>query len=225
MSHTKLLRTALVTCFALCAGACADPMPPAGPGPVGPVEPPPPPPPLDCERTAAAAAEPLVWKRGDVLATDLGTALALPPEALCSELGALACTEVHLVPLGGNDAAQSGLYERPAGPLASTPMATERLVLAACAERVDRDARGPAELFALDLSLAALDPDQSATRAALEQDGGALFRRLLTRDPSAEELAVLVDLARPEAGRATTAREWATAACLAVVTHTEMLFF
>lgn len=185
--------------------------------PLGPV------PPLACETATPPVPEPLIWKRVGPLATDLAAALSLPPEALCNELGVLPCTSVHQVPLGGSDPIGTGLYSPPPRPLATTPLALDRLMLAACSERVTRDLSGSPEIFThIDLSLPALDP--AADRAAMEADARILYQRLLMRDATDAELAILVDLARSDASGTPTAREWASLSCFAVGTTTEAIF-
>ncbi len=219
-------RNTLPFLVALAALGCGHDYPPAGPRPTEPGPPLPPPPDLSCESVAPPVVEPWTWKRVGPLATDLSNALALDPNAMCTELGDAACVEVHNVPLGGSDPLGTGLYTPPAAPLATTPMAVDRLVLAACARGVDRDATGPAVVVtSIDLGASTLDPDDASTRTSMDQDSTSLYRRLLARDPSADELGILRDLARPDAaGLAPSAREWATLSCYAVGTSTEMLF-
>lgn len=185
-----------------------------------------PPPEVSCEESAAPVPESLVWKRADPLATDLALALELEPDTMCRELGVIPCVEAERVALGGSDPLGTGLYAGPARPGLTTPNAVDRLVLAACAERVDRDARGPAEIVTeVDLTATLLDADDAATRAAMLVDARTLHRRLLARDPSEAELEILVDLARPDAGLTPTAREWATLTCFAIGTRTDNLFY
>jgi hypothetical protein len=85
---------------------------------------------------------------------------------------------------------------------------------------------GPAEIVrTIDLDATSLDPDDGATRAAMETDATELHRRLLARDTSADELALLVDLARPADGLTPTPREWATLTCFAIGSRTDNVFY
>ncbi len=218
-----------VLCLLVLSGAtgCTDDLAPARPRYPGTLEPVGPPPDLSCEASAPPVPEPLIWKRVAPLAADLATALALPADALCLELGVLPCTDVHRVPLGGSDPIGTGLYTPPPRPLATSPLALDRLLLAACAERVTRDLAGPAVVFTnVDLSLPLLDPSSapSSDRAAMEADGRVLYQRLLMRDATDAELSILIDLAGPDASGTPTAREWATLSCFAVGTTTEAIF-
>ncbi len=179
-----------------------------------------------CEDTEAPVPESLVWKRADPLATDLALALSLEPDTMCQELGVIPCVEAERVALGGSDPLGTGLYAGPARPGLTTPNAVDRLVLAACAERVDRDARGPAVIVTeIDLAATALDAEDPTTLAAMTADARTLHRRLLARDPSDAELEVLVDSSRSVDGLAPTAREWATLTCFAIGTRTDNLFY
>lgn len=188
--------------------------------------PPPPPPDLSCEQAEPPMPETLVWKRADALATDLSSALSLAPDTMCRELGVIPCVEAERVALGGSDPLGTGLYVPPARPGLTSPNAVDRLVLAACAERVSLDVTGPAQIVrTIDLAAASLDPDDAATRTAMETDATTLHRRLLARDPSADELAVLVELARPADGLTPSAREWATLTCFAIGSRTDNVFY
>ena len=91
------------------------------------------------------------------------------------------------------------------------------MVLGACANRVALDAEGAPRVFdRVDLGAAALAPADPAVRAQTE----ALYRRLLRRDATDEELAIVAELAE-----GLSARDWALAACFAIGTTTENVLF
>lgn len=192
----------------------------------------------------------LRWKRARAVERDLTRALALREADLCNEFGVQRCLRaenaqnaqtwndatigprnawfdlvapggVHLVPLGGNDPYFHGQYRPVDRPIATTPAALDRVVLAACARRASRDADGtdspPLVFTDLDLSAASVAPDAPAVAPTVT----ALYRRLLARDPSDAELGVLRDMLRegPLSGR-----QFATLACYTIATTTEFLF-
>jgi hypothetical protein len=170
----------------------------------------------------AASAPQVVWKRHAAIARDLGRALELAPDAVCTELGRFSCTdEVFLAPLGGNDPFGKSQYRPAAQPTVTTPLALERVAIGACSRRAEADASGtPAVFRAFDLSRASLVGDDAALDA-LTVD---LYRRLLGRDPAPAEREALRELAVDADGRPVPALEVAKAACIAVASTQEFAF-
>ncbi len=164
----------------------------------------------------------LMWKRYYALEQDIAAALELPPDEMCQELGSLDCVhEVHLAGLGGHDPFLQGLYEPLSEPLVTTSLALDRLLLAACGERLQRDRSSDAVVFT------ALDLDADAPRAddaAYTETITTLYRRFLSRNPRAEELAVLEDLLVDEDGQRVSATTFAHQACFTIATTTEFVF-
>jgi hypothetical protein len=184
-------------------------------------------PPFECAPSAEAPRpEPLHWKRVRALENDLATALALAPEEVCAEVDTFRCADVHIVPLGGNDPFANAQYEPVAGPMATTSMAVDRMVLGACANRAALDASAAPEVF-VDLapSDALVDLDDPATSAAVDAQLADLYRRLLTREPTADEIATLRELAVDDGGGPVSSQELDVLACYAIGTTTEFLFF
>lgn len=164
----------------------------------------------------------LQWKRAWAVQRDLQNALELSEEELCRELGQFDCVrEVHLVSLGGHDAIESAIYESLPEPLATTPIAVDRLVLSACTHRVDADASGDAKVFT-SLKLGGDAP--SATDPAVEKTIETLYRRLLARDPKPSEVETVSTLVVDDDGDAVSATDFAKLACYAVGSSTEFLF-
>lgn len=177
-------------------------------------------PPVDVEALTPSTRARLLWKRNVKLERDLVRALELPADELCNERGTDSCTrEVHHVALGGPAPFSLGLHKALPTPMLSTAVVVDRVILSACAARVAKDVTGPAVVFtALDLEAStAPTPDDEAYAATVT----ALYRRLLSRDPTHEELAVLGDLATEPM----TAQEFAILACYAVGSTTEFLFY
>ena len=174
----------------------------------------------DSATKATARTKHLQWKRADALEADLSAALELPPAQLCREFGVKPCIrDVHLVPLGGYDALASGMLEGAPDPIVTTPTAVERVVLSACSRRVELD-RTSATKSAL-LSALELDaPAPAADSAAMHEFVSALYRRLLARDPSDDEVREIATLSAD-----VSADEFAKLACFTVGTLSEFLFF
>lgn len=165
----------------------------------------------------APVPEPLLWKRLDAFEADLRQALVLAPGEVCSEVGSLPCRDVHRLPLGANEPFDLNLYRPVAEPLATTPIAMERMVMAACVRRVALDAGGVPEVFtAIDLNGPGLDPGDDAVEEQISQ----LYRRLLSREPTSEEVEIVAALAQD-----TTPQQFGTLACFAIGTTTEAATF
>lgn len=167
----------------------------------------------------------LVWKRYRAVEQDLMRGLALDKDEVCNELGRFACIDsVHLAPLGGNEPFEQSQYEPVSEPTSTTAVAFERTVLAACSHRVDADKNGTPQVFTnIDLNAGALDPDASA--AAIDADMTTLYRNLLSRNPEADELEALRELARDDGTGALSGSDFAKAACLAIGSSVESLFY
>jgi hypothetical protein len=164
------------------------------------------------------------WKRAAVIEADLSRALALSTDELCKELGDKNCIrEVHLVPLGGNEPYVSGLMKPSVEPLATTPAVIDRVLLSACSTRAERDAHGRAEVFT---KLKFDQPLPAADDPAIRDTVVELYRRLLARDPSMDELKLVAALAEPADDEpALEPPEFAALACFSIGSSTEFLFF
>ncbi len=170
------------------------------------------------------------FKGGRRMATDLATALNLPRGELCKELGKFDCVDfVHNVALGGVEPYELGVREPLDQASVTTPIAVDRVALAACGQRAKLDFDTPESAFLFGDLAAATD----ATReAALKVTANRLYDQLLRRDANVDETAALVafwDTAKAAAAKgadsATLARDYATLACFAVATSEEALFY
>ncbi|MEM9453601.1 MAG: hypothetical protein AAGF11_05450 [Myxococcota bacterium] len=175
----------------------------------------------DPDLSTASTRNRLIWKRQHALTQDLVRALELEPTELCTELGELDCiNDVHQASLGGHDPIAQGLYEPIAEPLTTTPLALDRVALAACGRRVQLDRQAPVVFTTL-----ALDGEApSADAPAFEQTVVTLYRRLLGREPTPEELELHAELLVDDAGERVGADRFAHLSCFVVVTSAEFLF-
>ena len=211
----------LTLLLSVCAlAACTRPA--VDPGEPIPLEPAPP-------TVAASTRNALRFKGPERLTADFAAALSLPEDQVCNELGQYSCTGfVHTVTLGGVAPYEVGLYEPLPATGVTTPIAVDRVALAACSRRVALDLSKPASavLFGaivLDDKGRLVEREGAAVHNALV----ALYQRGLQRDPSLEEVAALVKLSTDieATGSARPGRDWMTAACFVVLSSAESVFF
>jgi len=161
--------------------------------------------------------ETLRWKRVGAFVTDLGRALELSGDDLCMELGQLSCEDLHRLPLGGSDPFGAAIYVPPAAPMNTTSVLAERVTLAACSNRVALDQGGSPVVFKhVDLEASSLTSSSDGVAAQVDE----LYHRLLSRDATDEERAIVASLADGNSGP-----DFAKLACFTVATTTEFLFF
>lgn len=162
------------------------------------------------------------FKGGERWANQLGRALDLERAELCREFGQYDCaSEVHFIALGGVEPYRLRIDEAlPNAPI-TAPIAVERIALSACSERADRDIATPAEAVIFkELS----DEPSSEDLTAMTS---RLYQKLMSRDAEPDELAEFetywAELAAEDGVE--LQREWATYACFALASSTEMLFY
>ncbi|WNG36993.1 hypothetical protein F0U61_27415 [Archangium violaceum] len=171
----------------------------------------------------------LRFKNPEQLTAHFASAMSLPPEQVCNELGKYACTtDVHNVVLNGVDPYVVGLFEPLKVTGATTPNVIDRVALAACARRVSLDVTTPGEavLFKgleLDAQGRLTHRDGAPVREAIT----SLYQRTLLRDPSEAEVGALSQLVTQieASGSQTPGRDWMTASCFAVLSSAESIFF
>ncbi len=200
----------------------------------------------------AVARPDLRWKRARVVERDLARALELTEAELCLEFGRRRCLRaenaqradqwaepdlgaanaffdlvspggVHLVALGGNDPFFRNQHRPVDRPLVTTPVALDRLVLAACGKRATRDAApgATARVFTgVDLGAARVPSDSPAVATLAT----TMYRRLLARDPKPAELAALRASITEGDEAPPSAHDLAVMVCYAVATSTEFVF-
>jgi hypothetical protein len=167
----------------------------------------------------------VVWKRARAVERDLMRGLGLEAQEVCTELGAISCVnDAHLSLLGGNEPFVKVQYTQIAEPGAVTPLVMDRVVLSACTAAVERDSKGSPKVFKhFSLSEPARPKDEPFLRA-LDQQHAELFRLLLGRDGSEQELAPLRQLATNDAGEPLSGKDLSVLGCFVVGTHLEFVF-
>jgi hypothetical protein len=169
----------------------------------------------------------LLWKRARALQNGLASALALPANDVCAELGRSSCIDlVHQGPLGGNDPFAQGLYEPLRTPSWTTSLSFDRVVLAACSNAVELDAARPAPIVFRGHALTD-EPltDTADAKVGARFLGTTLVQRVHGREPEAAELETLEELIVDDDGNPVSGRTFAKLACFAVAATTENLFY
>jgi hypothetical protein len=168
------------------------------------------------------------FKNGARLQLELARVLDIDKNELCRELGLYECFGIHSVVLGDADAFGIGLYEPLPATTKTTPLAIDRIVLSACAQRAKIDLSGAAKsiIFA---SLPLKDGKLlDVGDAAVAQTIHTLYQRALGRNAKASEIAhhqQLYSDIEAKGLSATPAGDWAILSCYAVLTTVEMLFY
>lgn len=191
------------------------------------------------ERLAASRQARVKYKSGARYANDLAAALDLQRDAVCRELGRYDCVdEVHRIVLGGVEPYTLGVREPLPSIGVTAPIAQDRVALAACTERIERDLaavyRVPPDAAAEPLFLTAVDVD-APTPGQLEATAGRFYDRILRRAATPDEVSALAQFHSTvtdepgESGgtvtRATVTRDWAILSCFMVATTLENIFY
>jgi hypothetical protein len=125
---------------------------------------------------------------------------------------------IHVISLGGNNPFMGGLLDVLPEPIVITPIALERVALAACGERVARDASGTPVVFRhVDLAAPTVDATSPGVSATLDE----MYKRLLARLPSAAEREGALSLL---SGPPISGAELARLTCFLVATLPEFAF-
>lgn len=161
------------------------------------------------------------FKGGVRWTNQLARGLALDRAEICKEFGEYDCAaDVHFIALGGVEPYNLRINEPlPIAPL-TAPIAVDRIALSACTKRADLDAaNGATAILFKELGSA---PEPAALRAM----GNRLYQELLSRDADPAELDELEAFwTEVQDAGADAPAEWASFACYAVATSTEMLFY
>jgi hypothetical protein len=181
--------------------------------------------PVPTERVAASRQARVKYKSGARYANDLAAALDLRRDALCRELGRYDCVdEVHRIVLGGVEPYTLGVREPLPSIAVTAPIAQDRVALAACTERIERDLAASEPVFLTTADVDAPTPGQ------LEAMAKRFYDRILRRDATPDEVSALAQFhstvtGEPGQSRATATRDWAILSCFMVATTLESIFY
>jgi hypothetical protein len=178
------------------------------------------------EQLVVASRAPRVkYKSGARYAGDLAAALDLRRDTVCRELGRYDCVdEVHRIVLGGVEPYTLGVWEPLPAIGVTAPIAQDRVALAACTERIERDLAASEPVF-----LMAVDVD-APTPGQLEATARRFYDRILRREATPEEVSALAQFHstvtdEPGERGATATRDWAILSCFMVATTLESIFY
>lgn len=181
--------------------------------------------PVPTEQVAASRQARMKYKSGARYANDLAAALDLQRGAVCRELGLYDCVdEVHRIVLGGVEPYTLGVREPLPSLGVTAPIAQDRVALAACTQRIDRDLAASEPVF-----LTTVDVD-APTPGELEATARRFYDRILRRDATSDEVSALAQFHstvtnEPGESRATATRDWAILSCFMVATTLESIFY
>ena len=181
--------------------------------------------PVPTEQVAASRQARVKYKNGARYANDLAAALDLSRDAVCRELGRYDCVdEVHRIVLGGVEPYTLGVREPLPSLGVTAPIAQDRVALAACTERIERDLAASEPVF-----LTTVDVD-APTPGELEATAGRFYDRILRRAATPEEVSALAQFHstvtdEPGESGATATRDWAILSCFMVATTLESIFY
>jgi len=186
------------------------------------------------EQVAASRQERVKYKSGARYANDLAAALDLERDAVCRELGRYDCVdEVHRIVLGGVEPYTLGVREPLPSLGVTAPIAQDRVALAACTERIERDLAAvykvPLDAAAEPVFLTAVDVD-APTPAELKATAGRFYDRILSRAATPDEVSALAQFHstvsdEPGESGAPATRDWAILSCFMVATTLESIFY
>jgi hypothetical protein len=175
-------------------------------------------------------------KRADMLNNILYKALDLPDKkAVCTELGKkkLQCADVvHRVALGSMEAYDNTMYQHPGEVNLTSPIALDRLVLAACSRRAMADLGTVRNNTLSDQAVifkkVKLTSDgRLVANDAIDQAITRLYRRGLTRDPTPSEIQAIKDLYQQifDENPVGAAANWMKLSCFVVFSSIEGAFY
>jgi hypothetical protein len=180
--------------------------------------------PAPTEQLAPSRQPRVKYKSGERYASDLADALDFDRNAVCRELGQYDCVdEVHRIVLGGVEPYTLGVRDPLPSIAVTAPIAQDRVALAACTQRIDRDLSASEPLF-----LKKIDVEEP-TPGELEAAARRFYDRILRRAATSDEAKTLAQFHSTVSSEtddgATATRDWAILSCFMVATTLESIFY
>ena len=166
------------------------------------------------------------YKDGERYLGDLSSALEIPRDSICKELGQYDCfRDAFRIVLGGVEAENLGVNVPLEEEALTAPIAVDRLALRACVNRVKLDVDDPKHAVLLKNA-----PKGRASKGWLKTTTATVYDRILNRAPNASETAkmtgfyeqVAVKEGKPNPD---AAKDWVTLSCFATASSTENVFY
>lgn len=166
------------------------------------------------------------FKDGERFLGDLSSALEIPRDSICKELGQYDCfKDAFRIVLGGTEAENLGVNTPLEEEAMTAPIAVDRLALRACVNRVKLDIDDPKHALLLRNA-----PRGKASKGWLKSTTAVVYDRILNRTPTASETArmtgfydqVAVKQGKPNPD---AAKDWVTLSCFATASSTENIFY
>lgn len=173
----------------------------------------------------SALATAPIWKRSFALEKDLARALKMDSKLLCQELEEFSCLQyAHQFALGGHEPFQKGQFKGQEQPSLTTAVAFERVILSACAARLELDQALTTEqryfsYFDFTRPVRELEP------AVIQNQVQFIYRQFYGRNPKGSELITAASLAEMPVMQSRTAAELAHMLCFVIGSQSEFLFY
>jgi hypothetical protein len=166
------------------------------------------------------------FKDGDRFLGDLSSALEIPRDSICKELGQYDCfKDAFRIVLGGTEAENLGVNTPLEEEAMTAPIAVDRLALRACVNRVKLDLDDPKHAVLMKNA-----PKGKASKGWLKSTTAVVYDRLLNRLPTASETAKMTgfyDQVAVKGGKPNpdATKDWVTLSCFATASSTENIFY
>jgi hypothetical protein len=167
------------------------------------------------------------FKDGDRYLGDLSSALEIPRESICKELGQYDCfRDAFRIVLGGVEAENLGVNVPLEEEALTAPIALDRVAMHVCVNRVKLDMDDPKHA----ILLRQMPKGGKPSKGWLKSTTANMYDRILNREPTASETAQVVafyDKVATDGGKANpnAAKDWVTLSCFATASSTENIFY
>ena len=166
------------------------------------------------------------FKDGERYLGDLSSALEIPRDSICKELGQYDCfRDAFRIVLGGVEAENLGVNVPLEEEALTAPIALDRVAMHVCINRVKLDLDDPKHAVLLKNA-----PKGAAGKGWLKSTTANMYDRILNRAPTAFETAQVTafyDVVAKQDGKPNpnAAKDWVTLSCFATASSTENIYY